>query len=209
MSGWSRVSEPSGPRPCRSASVRGSAGDPQSSRPARIVAARDIAFAGMYFAHKYPERREQMDLLLGGAADAVSGLEHGFEIFSRFLGGDERYQFPGSLAQRVVGSLPYRNLLTAYKDYQGLPQRQFRRRFPEHVRSAGSSRSAQPAHLWSPLRVRRPANSSPPTRCLQPKTGRSRHGLCVPMCAVLSCATAACTWRSGGSGVSTLIPTGR
>src|SRR5699024_10332961 len=88
------------------------------SRPARNVAARDIAFAGMYFAHKYPERREQMDLLLG-AADAVSGrMRHGLEIFSRFLGDDERYQFPGSLAQRVVGSLTYRNLLTAYKHYK-------------------------------------------------------------------------------------------
>ena len=88
------------------------------SRPAKNVAARDIAFAGMYFAHKYPERREQMDLLLG-AADAVSPrMRHGLEIFSRFLGNDERYQFPGTLAQRVVGSLPYRNLLTAYKHYK-------------------------------------------------------------------------------------------
>lgn len=88
------------------------------ARPAKNSAARDIAFAGMYFAHKYPERREQMDLLLG-AADTVSGrMEHGLEIFSRFLGDDDRYQFPGELAQRVVGSLPYRNLLTAYKHYK-------------------------------------------------------------------------------------------
>ena len=88
------------------------------SRPARNFAARDIAFAGMYFAHKYPERREQMDLLLG-AAEAVSGrMQHGLEIFSRFLGADERYQFPGALADRVVGGLPYRNLLTAYKHFK-------------------------------------------------------------------------------------------
>lgn len=88
------------------------------ARPARGVAARDIAFAGMYFAHKFPERREQMDLLLG-AADAVSErMEYGLEIFSRFLGNDERYQFPARLADRVVGSLPYRNLLTAYKNYK-------------------------------------------------------------------------------------------
>src|SRR5699024_11808068 len=54
-----------------------------------------------------------------GAADAVSPrMRHGLEIFSRFLGNDERYQFPGTLAQRVVGSLPYRNLLTAYKHYK-------------------------------------------------------------------------------------------
>lgn len=88
------------------------------ARPAQNFAARDIAFAGMYFAHKYPERRAQMDLLLG-AAEAVSGrMEHGLEIFSRFLGDDERYQFPGTLAQRVVGGLPYRNLLTAYKHFK-------------------------------------------------------------------------------------------
>ncbi|WP_247642496.1 glycosyltransferase family protein [Brevibacterium aurantiacum] len=88
------------------------------SRPARNAAARDIAFAGMYFAHKYPERRAQMDLLLG-AADAVSPkMQYGLEIFSRFLGNDERYQFPGTLAGRVVGSLPYRNLLTAYKHFK-------------------------------------------------------------------------------------------
>lgn len=88
------------------------------ARPAKNFAARDIAFAGMYFAHKYPERRAQMDLLLG-AADAVSGrMEYGLEIFSRFLGDDDRYQFPGELAQRVVGSLPYRNLLTAYKHFK-------------------------------------------------------------------------------------------
>lgn len=88
------------------------------ARPSKNFAARDIAFAGMYFAHKYPERREQMDLLLG-AAEAVSGrMEHGLEIFSRFLGNDERYQFPGTLADRVVGALPYRNLLTAYKHFK-------------------------------------------------------------------------------------------
>lgn len=79
---------------------------------------RDVAFAGMYFAHKFPERREQMDLLLGGALDASPRLEKGLEIFSRFLGDDERYQFPGDLASRVVGSLPYDQMLTAYKAYK-------------------------------------------------------------------------------------------
>nr|WP_276584657.1 glycosyltransferase [Brevibacterium permense] len=88
------------------------------SRPARNAAARDIAFAGMYFAHKYPERREQMDLLLGAAAAVSPRMQYGLEIFSRFLGNDERYQFPGNLAGRVVGSLPYRNLLTAYKHFK-------------------------------------------------------------------------------------------
>ncbi|RAF22332.1 glycosyltransferase, partial [Burkholderia multivorans] len=81
------------------------------ARPAKNFAVRDIAFAGMYFAHKFPERREQMDLLLGAAANVSGRMEHGLEIFSRFLGDDEKYQFPGELGKRVVGSLPYPNLL--------------------------------------------------------------------------------------------------
>src|SRR5699024_5401059 len=88
------------------------------SRPAKNVAARDIAFAGMYFAHKYPKRREQMDMLLGAASNISGRMQHGLEIFSRFLGQNERYQFPSPLDQHVVGSLPYRNLLTAYKNFK-------------------------------------------------------------------------------------------
>ena len=87
-------------------------------RPSKDSATRDIAFAGMYFAHKFPERRAQMDLLLGAAARISERMEYGLEIFSRFLGDDERYQFPGQLADHVIGSLPYRNLLTAYKYYK-------------------------------------------------------------------------------------------
>ena len=62
-------------------------------RPAHNFAARDIAFAGMYFTHKFPERRAQMDLLLGAADKVSPRMEHGLEIFSRFLGDDERYRF--------------------------------------------------------------------------------------------------------------------
>ncbi|MGO2311176.1 MAG: glycosyltransferase family protein [Brachybacterium tyrofermentans] len=87
-------------------------------RPKHGHQARDVAFAGMYFAHKFPERREQMDMLLGGALDVSSRMETGLEIFSRFLGDDERYQFPGALADRVVGSLGYDRMLTAYKAYK-------------------------------------------------------------------------------------------
>ena len=79
---------------------------------------RDVAFGGMYFAHKFPERRAQMDLLLGGALDASRKLPLGLEIFSRFLGNHERYQFPPEFADRVVGSLSYEQMLTAYKAYK-------------------------------------------------------------------------------------------
>lgn len=88
------------------------------SRPRNGFHERDVAFGGMYFAHKFPERREQMDLLLGGANDVSPKLETGLEIFSRYLGEDERYQFPTPLDQRVVGSLTYEQMLTAYKAYR-------------------------------------------------------------------------------------------
>ena len=87
-------------------------------RPRHGRHSRDVAFAGMYFAHKYPERREQMDMLLGGAADASGRLPTGLEIFSRRLGGEPEYQFPAPLDSRVVGSLSYPQMLSAYKAYR-------------------------------------------------------------------------------------------
>lgn len=97
------------------------AAQPAVHNPARPQAgfhARDVAFAGMYFAHKYPERRDQMEMLLGGALDVSAKMEHGLEIFSRQLGGDTNYQFPAPFDKRVVGSLPYEKMLTAYKAYK-------------------------------------------------------------------------------------------
>jgi spore maturation protein CgeB len=87
-------------------------------RPRRGWHNRDVAFAGMYFSHKYPERRQQMDDLLGGALDASANMPLGLEIFSRRLGGDIRYQFPAPLNTRVVGSLSYAQMLNAYKSYK-------------------------------------------------------------------------------------------
>ena len=79
---------------------------------------RDVAFAGMYFAAKYPERREQLDVLLKAAEAAAPSMETGLEIFSRQLGSDARYQFPAPFDARVVGSLDYSEMLTAYKAYK-------------------------------------------------------------------------------------------
>lgn len=87
-------------------------------RPKRGWHQRDIAFAGMYFAHKYPERREQMGYLLGGAAEAGKTMHYGLEIFSRMLGDDSRYQFPEPFSGHVVGQLPYAEMITAYKGYK-------------------------------------------------------------------------------------------
>ncbi|MGX9900569.1 CgeB family protein [Arthrobacter sp. SA17] len=79
---------------------------------------RDVAFGGMYFTEKYPERRQQLDMLISAALSASSVMETGLEIFSRQMGGDLKYQFPERFASRVVGSLDYSEMLTAYKAYK-------------------------------------------------------------------------------------------
>jgi len=76
-----------------------------------------IAFAGTWFAHKYPERRDQM-VLLFDAALAAETPENRFEIFSRFLKKEARYQFPEPYASHVVGSLDYDRMLSAYRSYK-------------------------------------------------------------------------------------------
>lgn len=78
----------------------------------------DIAFAGMYFAHKFPERREQMELLLSAAVEVGPRMKNGLTIFSRFQGSNERYQFPAPFDRFVVGSLPYQKMLTAYRGFK-------------------------------------------------------------------------------------------
>ncbi|MEU3330836.1 glycosyltransferase [Glutamicibacter creatinolyticus] len=95
------------------------AAQPAFHNPVRPLnqARRDVAFAGMYFAHKFPERREQMDIVLAGAAQVAPKLDRGFDIFSRQWGGDEKYQFPEPFSDHVVGSLPYSKMLTAHKYY--------------------------------------------------------------------------------------------
>lgn len=87
-------------------------------RPARGFHERGVAFAGTYFAHKFPERRAQMDIVLSGAEKASKKSGQPFEIYSRFIGQDAKYQFPTPFDQRVVGSLSYDRMLTAYKAHK-------------------------------------------------------------------------------------------
>ncbi|WP_188667828.1 glycosyltransferase family protein [Tersicoccus solisilvae] len=88
------------------------------ARPGRGWHARGIAFAGMYFAHKFPGRRDQLDAVLDGAADLARAGESTLEIFARHAGTDERYRFPERFASFVVGSLDYDRMLTAYRAYR-------------------------------------------------------------------------------------------
>lgn len=75
----------------------------------------NIAFAGTYFREKFPERRNQMDLLLGAAHSVSQSYGLRFEIFSRHAGGENKYQFPSKWTGNVSGSLPYSQMLAAYR----------------------------------------------------------------------------------------------
>jgi spore maturation protein CgeB len=74
--------------------------------------ARELAFAGTYFAEKHPERRAQMDYLLRPAS------ELGLHIYSRLQTDDPRYRFPKDLVPFVVGSLDYDQMVAAYSTYK-------------------------------------------------------------------------------------------
>lgn len=91
------------------------AAQPKMHNPARIGRVprdRNVVFGGMYFHHKYPERREQLSILLPAATRL------GLDIYSRQAGGDPNYQFPAPYSANVRGSLPYRQMLTAYHAYK-------------------------------------------------------------------------------------------
>src|SRR5699024_2326512 len=77
-----------------------------------------LPISGMYFHHKFPERRDQMDLLFGAAKSVVNRGRYKFDIFSRHHGGNENYQFPVPYDEHVVGSLPYEKMLAAYRNYK-------------------------------------------------------------------------------------------
>lgn len=97
------------------------AAQPKVHNPARNgvnYAEGDAAFAGTYFRHKFLERRTQMDLILGAAADVANSHGVGFTIFSRHAKKEAKYQFPASLNRWVVGSLPYSQMLAAYRSFK-------------------------------------------------------------------------------------------
>ncbi|MDK8346583.1 glycosyltransferase [Brevibacterium sp. UMB1308A] len=104
---------------CAKTSARGVellrfAANPRIHNPSQVDGYRggDIAFAGQYFADKFPERRQQMQDLFGPAQ------MYDFSIYSRGLGGKDIYQFPDPWDQYVVGSLPYEEMVKAYRRHK-------------------------------------------------------------------------------------------
>lgn len=95
------------------------AAQPELHNPVRAsgAAPKGVAFAGMYFAHKYPQRREQLQLLLGGAIEATRRGGDQLSIFSRQHGGKSEYQFPEPFDRHVRGALPYQQMVAAYQEF--------------------------------------------------------------------------------------------
>lgn len=96
------------------------AAQPVLQNPARNSlpeSAGHIAFAGTYFRHKFEGRRKQMDLLLGAAHQVSQQSDTTFTIFSRHAGGETKYQFPQKWSKHVAGSLPYPEMLSAYRAF--------------------------------------------------------------------------------------------
>lgn len=92
---------------------------PAVHHPLKTLADRPagITFAGTWFSHKFPERREQMEMLFPAAAQ-IASPEDPFDIWSRFAGKGEQYEFPQPWADHVVGSLSYDQMLSAYRSYK-------------------------------------------------------------------------------------------
>ena len=71
----------------------------------------EVSFAGTYYAHKHPERKNQIDVIVGGA----TGFE--LDIYPRKASGPQ-YRWPKAYKKFLRPSLPYRQLLEVQKRYK-------------------------------------------------------------------------------------------
>ena len=73
----------------------------------------DIAFAGTYYAGKYPERCEKMDMLFDAAAN------HGLVIYDRQSDGENpQYVFPDRFMSHVRNKLEYHEMLQKHREHR-------------------------------------------------------------------------------------------
>jgi len=73
----------------------------------------DIAFAGTYYAGKYPERCEKMDMLFDASKD------HGLVIYDRQSdGGNPQYVFPKRFSSHIRGKLEYQEMLQKHREHR-------------------------------------------------------------------------------------------
>ncbi len=77
---------------------------------------RNVCFAGTYYANRFAERRQQMDILFNAARDL------GLDIYDRMFGnsspGYQNYLFPEDFRQFIRGRLEYKDMVEAYRRYK-------------------------------------------------------------------------------------------
>jgi len=94
------------------------AAQPRLHNPTCVPGYREgpVCFAGSYYRNRHPKRREEMDWLLEAA------MPFGLRIYDRGYGqtgrGTEHFTFPEQFAPAILGSLPYRDVVKAYKRYK-------------------------------------------------------------------------------------------
>lgn len=80
--------------------------------PTSRAYSRTAAFAGTYYGNRYPQRSEELRMILETAA------EHGLTIYDRQKDRpDSPYQLPQDLQPYSVGSVPYEQVLEVYKSH--------------------------------------------------------------------------------------------
>lgn len=79
---------------------------------------RDVTFAGSYYQHKFPQRRQQLDLLLSATLAATPHLTTGLDIFARSAQQSENYSFPEKYVSYIRGELSPEQMLTANRSYK-------------------------------------------------------------------------------------------
>lgn len=72
----------------------------------------DVAFAGTYYAGKYPERCKKMDMLFDAS------VEHGLVIYDRQSdGGNPQYIFPERFREHIHEKLEYQDMLKKHREH--------------------------------------------------------------------------------------------
>ncbi|MCM1989295.1 glycosyltransferase family protein [Oceanirhabdus seepicola] len=76
----------------------------------------NVAFAGSWYANKYPERKKGLDFLL------TSAMKYSVHIYDRTYNvpfpTKKNYDFPAKFKPYIRGGLPYNEIVKAYKKYK-------------------------------------------------------------------------------------------
>ncbi|MGY4113400.1 CgeB family protein [Aeribacillus sp. SP014] len=76
----------------------------------------NISFAGSYYANRHEDRRRDMDMML--SVTKKFGLDIYDRNYERNKNGNSHFQFPEQFQDNIVGTLKYKDIDIAYKEYK-------------------------------------------------------------------------------------------